>query len=42
MNELTILQKQQILGKQLTLYGDIDNPLFLAKEVAEWIEHSQV
>jgi len=42
MNELTILQKQQILGKQLTLYGDIDNPLFLAKEVAEWIEHSDV
>ena len=26
----------------MTLYGDIDNPLFLAKEVAEWIEHSDV
>lgn len=40
MKELKVLQQQQILGKPFTLYGDFENPLFLAKEVAEWIEHS--
>lgn len=40
MKELAVIQQQEILGKSLTLYGDFDNPLFLAKEVAEWIEHS--
>lgn len=42
MKELTVIQQQEILGKPLTVYGDFENPLFLAKEVAEWIEHSQV
>ena len=42
MKTLAVIQKQEILGKSLTLYGDFDNPLFLAKEVAEWIEHSDV
>ena len=37
MKELKVLQQQQILGKPLTLYGDFENPLFLAKEVAERI-----
>ena len=40
--QLPILQQQEILGKQLTLYGNFENPLFLAKEVADWIEHSNV
>lgn len=40
MNELVVIQQQEILGKPFTLYGDFENPLFLAKEVAEWIEHS--
>jgi len=35
MKELKVLQQQQILGKPLTLYGAFENPLFLAKEVAE-------
>ncbi len=42
MNELNIIQEQEILGKPFTVYGDFENPLFLAKEVAEWIEHSNV
>ncbi|CAG9611825.1 hypothetical protein BACCIP111899_00997 [Bacillus rhizoplanae] len=29
-----------MLGKQFRIYGDADNPLFLAKDVANWIEHS--
>ncbi len=40
MNELAVIKQQEILGKPFTLYGDFENPLFLAKEVAEWIEHS--
>ena len=39
MKELTVIQQQEILGKPLTLYGNFENPLFLAKEVAEWIEY---
>lgn len=39
--ELQIINQQTILGKQFKIYGDIDNPLFLAKDVAEWIEHSK-
>ena len=42
MNELTVIQQQEILGKPFTVYGDFENPLFLAKEVAGWIEHSNV
>lgn len=42
MNELTVIQQQEILGKPFTVYGDFENPLFLAREVAEWIEHSNV
>ncbi len=42
MNELTVIQQQEILGKPFTVYGDFENPLFLAREVAEWIEHSDV
>lgn len=37
---LQVLQKTTLLGKELTVYGTAENPLFLAKEVSEWIEHS--
>lgn len=40
MNELKLINEQEILGKQFKVYGTLDNPLFLAKDVAEWIEHS--
>lgn len=39
--ELTIINEQEVLGKHFTVYGTIDEPLFLAKDVAEWIEHSK-
>jgi phage antirepressor YoqD-like protein len=39
-SEITIFNQQEVLGKQFKVYGDADNPLFLAKDVAEWIEHS--
>ena len=41
-NEIQILNEQEILGQNFSIYGDIDEPLFLAKDVAEMIEHKQV
>ena len=42
MKELKIVLKQDVLGKEFKIYGDYENPLFLAKDVATWIEHSDV
>lgn len=42
MNEMQVLQKTTLLGRELTVYGNAENPLFLAKDVAEWINHSNV
>lgn len=39
-NNLQILEQREVLGKEFTIYGDLENPLFLAKDVACWIEHS--
>lgn len=39
---LTVIQETVILGKKIQMYGSIENPLFLAKDAAEWIEHSQI
>ena len=41
MNELQIIEEREVLGKQLRIYGDFENPLFLAKDVAEWIEYDK-
>lgn len=38
--QLEIINQQEVLGKSFRVYGDFENPLFLAKDVAEWIEHS--
>ena len=40
-NELQIIDERELLGKEFKMYGDFENPLFLAKDVAEWIEHSK-
>lgn len=42
MNGLQILNEQEVLGKQFRVYGTSDEPLFVADDVAEWIEHSNV
>jgi len=39
-NELAIISQQKVLDKNFVVYGTFENPLFLAKDVAEWIEHS--
>lgn len=36
-----LLSTQQILNREVNVYGDFENPLFLAKDVAGWIEYSQ-
>ena len=42
MNELAIIEQREVLGKEFKIYGDLENPLFLAKDVAEWIEHTDL
>lgn len=39
-NVLTVIQETVILGKKIRMYGNIENPWFMASDVAEWIEHS--
>ena len=39
---MQVINEQEVLGKDFKIYGDFENPLFLAKDVAEWIEHSNV
>ena len=41
MNELKLIKQQEILGKDFKVYGDVENPLFLAKDVAEWIDYAK-
>lgn len=40
--KLQVIDKREILEQEVTTYGDLENPLFLAKDVANWIEHSKV
>ena len=42
MNEIKIIQKTELCGHTFSVYGTPDEPLFLAKEIAEAIEHSDV
>jgi phage antirepressor YoqD-like protein len=37
MKELQLIKETEILGKTIKMYGTIENPLFLAKDVAVWI-----
>ena len=41
MNEMVkVLDQQVVLGKQFRIYGTAESPLFLAKDVADWIDYS--
>ena len=40
MNNINVIDEREVLGFDFKVYGDADNPLFLAKDVAKWIEHS--
>lgn len=39
--EIKVINKSVFLGKEIDVYGTIEEPLFLAKDVAEWIGHTQ-
>lgn len=39
---LTLLEERRFLHKTIRVFGTADNPLFLARDVAEWIEHKDV
>lgn len=39
MKNLEIIEKRDVLGKEFRIYGDFENPLFLAKDVATWIDY---
>jgi anti-repressor protein len=41
-SQVTVFKQQNVLSKNFRVFGSIDEPLFLAKDVAEWIEHSDV
>lgn len=38
---LTVIQETEILGRKIEFYGTVENPLFLAKSVAEWIDYAK-
>lgn len=38
-NEVKLINTSNLLGREINVYGSVDNPLFLAKDVAEWIEY---
>lgn len=40
-NVLTVIQETEILGKKIQMYGSIENPLFLASDVADWIDYAK-
>jgi anti-repressor protein len=41
-NEMVVINETEIMDKTFRVYGTFENPLFLAKDVAEWIEHSNL
>ena len=40
--ENKLIAKQMILGKEFRVFGTVEEPLFLAGDIAKWIEHSNV
>lgn len=35
-----LIGERELLGETIRIYGTLENPLFLAKDVAKWIQHS--
>ena len=38
--ELQVVDSREVLGREFKIYGTIEEPLFLAKDVAIWIDYS--
>lgn len=41
-NQISVLKQTELCGQQFTVYGSMQEPLFIAKDVASVIEHSDV
>ena len=41
-NEAKLISTSDFLGREINVYGSADNPYFFAKDVAEWLELSNV
>lgn len=41
-NEAKLISTSNFLGREINVYGSADNPYFFAKDVAEWLELSNV
>lgn len=39
--KVQIVRQENVLGQEFTVYGDFENPLFLAKDVAAWIDYAK-
>lgn len=37
--QLQLIEEREVFEKKFRIYGDFENPLFLARDVAEWIEY---
>lgn len=37
---MEILETREIFGKEFNIYGTLEDPMFLAKDVAEWIDYA--
>jgi len=42
MNNIQVLDERKVLSKDFTIYGTPEEPLFLAKDIANWIEHTDL
>ena len=40
-NEIQVIKESELFGKQFNVYGTPEDPLFLAKDVAEWIDYDK-
>lgn len=42
MEEITIVHRSTLLGREIDFWGSFENPLFRASDVAEWLHNSNV
>lgn len=41
MEEIKVFEEREVLGKEFKMYGTVDTPLFLARDVAELIDYAK-
>ena len=41
VREISVISRSNFMGQEVDVYGTAEEPLFLAKDVAAWIEHSK-